>query len=458
MKKSYSGAISILVLVFGITISIAIGGLVMVAATIFTATTRTEVYEKALTIAQSGAEYYRWHLAHNPVDFKDGTTHSGPYVHSISDPYGGTEGSFSLMLTPPASGSSIVTIQSTGWVNSHPEIKRTVKARYGIPSLAKFSFLHNANVWFGEGLSVHGKVMSNGGIRMDGINDSTIQSAKLTYTCGSETGCSPSTSKSGVWGGGGPRALWQYPIPAVDFNSLQIDFSTLKTQAQSNGVYLPASGSYGYHLVFNINGTVTITKVTGATNQKGWSVENGCENLYQQISAETAVGTYSLATKPVILAEDHLWVNGTVNGRATVVAARFPLTSNYMNIWINNNLVYLAKDGHSQLGVFAQNNVYIRYNIPTNLEIDAALLASSGRMIRHNYQYGGCSSYSSAVRNSLTIYGSLISNQKSYWNYGTGPTSGFVDRDITYDPNLYFDPPPYFPSQGEYEFISWEEQ
>jgi hypothetical protein len=452
------GSISILVMVFGVVISAAIGGLVLVAATQYTASTRTEIFERALTIAQSGAEYYRWHLAHSPNDFRDGTSGNGPYVHTINDPYGNTQGTFSLTITPPASGSSIVTIYSKGWLNSHPEITRTVKTRYGIPSLAKFSFLHNANVWFGSGLTVHGKVMSNGGIRMDGINDSTIQSSQQTYTCGNETGCSPSTTKNGVWGAGGPSSLWSFPQPATDFNSLSVDFNSLKTQAQTNGVYLGASGYYGYHLVFNSNGTVTITKVKTATNQKGWSVENNCENLYQLISQETSVGTYTLSQKPIIFAEDNLWLDGIVNGKATIIAAKFPLNINFMNIWIDNNLTYLAKDGHSQLGVFAQNNIYMSYNIPTNLEIDAALLASAGRIIRHDYNYSGCSTYANAVRNKLTIYGSIISNQKSYWNYGTNPDSGFVTRDITYDTNLYFQPPPYFPSQGEYEFISWEEQ
>jgi hypothetical protein len=457
-NKWCEGSISILVMVFGLMISVAVGGLVIIAATQFTASTRTEIYEKSLTMAQAGAEYYRWHLAHDPVDFKDGTNHVGPYIHQLNDPYGNTDGSFSLMITPPASGSSIVTIESSGWITSHPEIKRTVKARYGIPSLAKYSFLHNANVWFGSGLTIHGKIMSNGGIRMDGINDSLVQSARNTYTCGTETGCSPSASKNGVWGAGGPQNLWQFPVPVTDFNSLQIDFNTMRTAAQANGVYKGNSNALGYHLVFNANGTVTITKVTNATNQRGWSVENNCENLNQQISSETAVGTYSLATKPIIFVEDNIWVNGVVNGRATVVAARFPLNINFMNIWINDNLTYLAKDAQSQLGLFAQNNIYMRLNIPSNLEIDAALLASSGRIIRHDYDYSGCSSYGNAVRNKLTVYGSIISNQKSYWNFGTNPDSGFITRDITYDPNLYFAPPPYFPAQGAYEFISWEEE
>lgn len=455
MKK---GSISILVLVFGAVITIAVGGLVEIVATQFTASTRTEYFERALSIAESGVDYYRWHLAHDPLDYKDGTGHAGPYVHTLNDPYGNTDGTLSLTISPPASGSSVVTITSVGWLNEHPEIKRTVKARYGIPSLAKYSFLHNANVWFGSGLTVYGQVMSNGGIRMDGVNTSTIASSQQTYTCGTETGCSPNQTKNGVWGAGGPSNLWQFPVPATDFNALQVDFNSLKTQAQTSGVYLGQSGYYGYHLVFNSDGTVTVTKVKTATNQPGWSVENGCQNLYQQIGTEIAVGTYSLAQKPIIFAEDNLWVNGVVNGQATVVAARFPLTMNYMNIWINDNLTYLAKDGHSQLGLFAQNDIYMRYGVPTNLEIDGALLASTGHIIRHDYNYSGCNVLPNAVRNSLTMYGSIISNEKSYWNFGTNPDSGFITRSITYDPNLYFQPPPYFPSQGSYQLISWEEQ
>ncbi len=459
MVRKISGSISILVLVFGLVFAAAIGGLVLVTATQYTASTRTEVFEKTLTLAQAGAEYYRWHLAHDPQDFKDGTGHPGPYVHAISDPYGQTEGVFSLTITPPASGSTIVTIESQGYLTSHPEIKRTVKARYGIPSLAQFSFLNNANVWFGSGITVHGKVMSNGGIRMDGVNDSTVQSAKQTYTCGSETGCSPSQTKNGVWGAGGPQNLWQFPVPQVDFNALVIDFSNMKTAAQNSGTYVgPSGGSYGYHLLFTVDGNYTIKKINSATNLRGWSVENGCENLYQQITSETTLGTYSVATKPIIFLEDHIFVEGVVNGQVTVVAARFPIDLNNMNIWIPNNLTYIAKDGHSTLGLFAQNNIYYGLNVPTNFEINGALLAQKGRIIRHNYRFTGCSNYANAVRNKLTIYGDVISNQKSYWNFGTGPTSGFITRDVTYDPNSYFQPPPYFPAQGAYEFISWEEK
>ncbi len=452
------GSISILVLLIGVVTAITIGGLAVTAGTVYTSSVRSDAYERALSLAQAGAEYYRWHLAHAPTDFKDGTTSPGPYTHTITDPYGNTDGSFRLTIDPPASGSSIVTITSEGWLAYSPGTIRKVVTRYGKPSFAKYAFLHNANVWFGSGITVHGKVLSNGGIRMDGTNDSTFQSAKATYTCGSETGCSPSQTKNGVWGAGGPQNLWQFPVTAVDFNSVAVDFSAMKTAAQSNGTYLGPSGSYGYHVLFASNGSYTVKKVTSAINRKGVSVELGCENLYQEISAETTIGTYTIATKPLIFAEDTLWVEGTIKGRVSVIGAKFPLDVNNINIWIPNTISYVDKDGTNSLGIVAQNNIYYALNIPTNFEINAALLAQKGRIMRHNYKSGSCSSYAAAVRTKLTIYGSVISNQKSYWNWGTSPTSGFVTREVTYDTNLYFSPPPYFPSQGEYEFISWEER
>jgi hypothetical protein len=412
------GSISIVVLILGVVIALAIGGMVMASLTQYTASIRTEVFERALSVAEAGIEYYRWHLAHDPYDFKDGTTTPDPYVHAMSDPYGGTEGTFSLEITPPASGSSIISMTSQGWLNSNPEIKRTVKVKYGKPSLAKYSFLSNANSWYGQKITVYGKIYSNGGIRMDGTHDSTVQSAKATYTCGTETGCDVPTTKPGVWGDGGPQGLWQYPVPAIDFNSIVLDFSTMKTNAQQTGTYLGPSGAYGYHLIFNLDGSYTIKLVQSATNKKGWSVENGCENLYQNISQESTIGTYTIAAKPLIFAEDNVWVEGVVRGKATVVAARFPLDVNKMNIWINDNITYTTKDGTDDLGLIAQNDIYFGLSIPQIFEINAALLAQKGKVIRHNYKYQGCSSSPEAVRQQLIIYGSIISNQKSYWSYG----------------------------------------
>ena len=52
-----NGSISILVLVFGLVFAVGVGGLVIVAATQYTSSRRTEAFENALTVAQAGAEY-----------------------------------------------------------------------------------------------------------------------------------------------------------------------------------------------------------------------------------------------------------------------------------------------------------------------------------------------------------------------------------------------------------------
>lgn len=454
------GSISILVLTFGVVISITIATLVLFTATQQQSVVRSEYYQQALGIAEAGVYYYRWHLAHEPTDFTDGTGQSGPYLHEYNDPESGVDGSFELEIIAPEPGSQIVTIISTGWINSQPNIRRTVTARFGPEPLTKYSFLHNANVWFGQGITVYGEIFSNGGIRFDGINESTVRSSRATYTCGTETGCSPSRTRPGVWGSGGPSELWEYPVPVFDFDSVITDFSKMKAAAQASGHYRGPSGAYGYHLRFYADGTFRVYRVTSAQNRRGSSAENGCENLYQHISGETLLGTYQVANNNIIYLEDTVWVEGTVRGDTTVVAARLPAGTYSTNAWIPNSIQYTTTDGSDNLGVIAQNNIYFGLNVPDNFVIQAALMAQSGRIMRHNYNVSGCSTYSTAVRDSMSIWGSVISNQKSYWNFMSGSTlrSGFEVRDITYNQQAADTPPPYFPTTEQLRILSWDEE
>lgn len=458
-KVSQVGSLSVYVLLIGTVFSLLVGGLVIFGAVEFTGVRRTESRYNALSIAEAGVHYYRWHLAHDPTDYQDGTGEVGPYVHDYSDSVSGVSGKFSLEIVPPDEGSEIITIQSTGWTDQFPTIKRQVTARYGPEPLTKFSFLHNANVWFGSGLTVFGEVLSNGGVRMDGVNESVVKSVKDTYTCGSETGCSPPQSRPGVWGGGGPSALWEFPVPFFDFDSVVTDFNIMKQSAQDTGVYLPTSSNWGYHVVFNADGTVSIYEVTVAANLRGWSVENHCENLYQRIDAQTLLGTYNLDDIKIIYAEDTVWVDGTVRGQTTVVAARLPVGTYTTNLWINGNVEYTTLDGSDNVGLIAENNIIYVLNLPDDFIINAAMMAQDGRILRHHYRYSGCSNYSNARRDKLTIFGSVISNQKSYWNYSSysGLQSGFYTRDITFNQKSADIPPPYFPATANLGILSWDE-
>ncbi len=457
-RRYHAGGVSILVLIVGLMGGLVMGAMITLVGSDYMSSTRATTYEQALSLAEAGVNYYRWHLSHDPQDYQDGTGQPGPYVHDFKDPQGDVVGTFELSITPPDPGSTVVTIESVGRTIDNPEISRKVKVKYGIPSIARYSFLHNADVWFGQGLTVHGRVLSNGGIRQDGINNSIIQSAKETYTCNYDTGCNPPQTKNGVWGNGGDQELWDFPAPPMDFDGFSVDFAEMRAAAQASGSYYGSSGNPGYHFVFKSTGQVDVYRVTRTRYYYGYN-DGSCSRLYQRIRNENLVNTFDLSTTKVFFVEDTVWVEGTVRGEATVVAARFPILSYQEDMWIKDSVTYTAKDGSDSLGLIAQGNIYFAKDVPNDFEIDAALLAQQGRILRHYYGYW-CGNYSNAVRNHLEIYGSVISNQKSYWNWGTGSSlsSGFSTRDVVYDGSMYLEPPPYFPTSGDYEIISWEEE
>lgn len=425
----------------------------------------------ALQIAESGVSYYQWHLAHFPTDYKDGTGGScsstcGPYVHNYVDAdTGATIGQYSLVITPPTNGSTIVTIASTGWTTANPNVKRTVTARYGIPSLALYSFLSNDIIWIGSTETVQGQMQSNNGIRFDGGANAPIMSAKSTYTCPSGQGSPCPTTKNGVWGTSPNSSFWQFPVPTVDFSALTANLSTMKSTAQgqscsvSQCYYLPPSGASGYSLVFNAAGTVSVYRVTSLVNEPtGYDVDGYAHNENIDYSARTLLYTVPVPANGVIYAEDNIWVEGNVHGRVMVAAAVLPYSSSTApTIYIPNNILYTdtsgapQKDGTNVLGLLSQNDVVVTYGAPTNLEIDAAMIAQNGSA---QFFY-----YSGVVKNSITVYGSIMTYGQWTWSWVNGSgsiTSGYTTTNSTYDSNLLYAPPPAFPlSASGYQQLSW---
>lgn len=460
------GSITPALLIITTAFVIIIYGLLFVLTLQLDFSHRQTASEKALNIAEAGINYYRWHLAHDPDDFQDGTGLPGPYIHDYHDPQGNVVGQYSLEIDPPEDGSSIVTIRSTGWTNEYPRIKRIIRARYGKLSFSQYSFLSNASAWYGRGSVVNGRVHSNNGIRMDGINTSVVSSAQEQYMCGTETGCSPPTRRPGVWGEGGDQGLWQFPVPQVDFDTISFDLANMKDFSQSDGLYLEPSRNQGYQLIFSEDGTVTVYEVISTGSVRGYSVpgqglgaagQGGCRNLYQVVENRVLNGVYSLSENRIIFVEDNAWVEGTVRGRVTIAVAKFPITSSNANIWITNNITYSSYDGRNILGLIAQNDIYFARDLPEYFNVDAVMMAQKGKIIRHGY-LDWCGGGDHSVRQKLTVNGSIMSYFKSYWNFGTGPESGFIEREINYDDQALYNPPPYFPTTGGYEFISWTEE
>lgn len=463
-RKPQAGAI----LVYNIVV-IFIFALVMIGvlsfATIQLRVIRSSVNrEQAFHIAEAGANYYQWHLAHYPTDYWDGnaSTTLGPYIHDYIDKDTNQKiGEYSLQIIPPAVGSTIVTIKSTGYTLDNPAQKRTVTVRYGIPSLAKYAFLTNNDVWIGDTESVSGEMHANGGIRFDGTGNAPIKSSKSNippgpgYKCYPYHGCrSPFEWKPGIWGAAASstRAFWQMSVPNVDFASITADFQTLENLATEQAD-LPPSAKQGYSLVFKSNGTVDVYKVnTLRTHQTGYDVNGVAHSEDLDYSSRSFQYTMPIPQNGVIFVKDHVWVEGVINGRVVVAATKYSTNpATQARILIPNNITYLAKDGNHSLGLIAEKDVLVTYYAPANLEINAALIAQKGSAQRYYF--------SGNLKTKITIYGSIASFGVWTWSWVNDSgqcTSGYCTTQTTYDANLLYAPPPSFPLSDEgYQQINW---
>ena len=233
------------------------------------------------------------------------------------------------------------------------------------------------------------------------------------------------------------------------------NLATLKSSAQSGGLYLPPSNVNGYSLVFNSNATVSVYKVTSLlSNPTGYDVYMNPHNEDIDYNARSLQYTVAIPSNGIIYVEDDTWVEGTVNGRVMVVTAKLPYVANTApTIYIPNNIVYQSKDGSNVLGLLSQQDIIVTHNAPANLEIDAALIAQNGSAQFFYYPDG------SGIKNTISIFGSIMTFGQWTWNWVDGSNnniSGYATTSDTYDNNLLFYPPPGFPlSSAGYKQMSW---
>lgn len=483
-RKTKSGVIIVNVLVFAtIAVTVTIG-LVNWGAVVLKTTRTLDAREQAFQIAEAGIEYYRWHLAHNSTDYQDGTGVAGPYVHAVTNVNGDTVGHYSLVITPPLTGSTIVKIRSTGTIVSDPSISRTIQAALAIPSLAKFAVVSNDTVRFGEGTEVYGPIHSNNGVRFDGLAHNIVTSSVTSYNDPDSDDCNGGNS-FGVHtclnpdDPSPPSAVpnrpdvfmvgRQFPVQSFDFSGLTVDLSQLKASATASGKYIAASGAQGYRIVLKSNDTFDLYKITAqqpapnncsnSNNQTGWGTWSVKTQVHPVTGVTNSPQNFPFPANGIIFVEDHVWVDGTINGaRLTIAAGRFPDNiATRKDIITNSDLIYTNYDGTDVVALIAQGNVTTGLFSDDNLRIDAALVAQNGRAGRFYYS-SSCKSGSVNyyIRNSLTLYGMIATKQRYGYAYTNG--TGYDTRDIIYDSNLLYGPPPSFPlTSSQYSTISWDE-
>jgi len=149
-------------------------------------------------------------------------------------------------------------------------------------------------------------------------------------------------------------------------------------------------------------------------------------------------------------------VSGIVNGNVTVGATN--------NIFITNNVLYnndprTNPSSTDMLGLVAQNYVYVASSAPTNLEVDAYIVALNESFEVYNYD--------SALKGTLSLYGGVTQTVRGAvgtFNATTGDrVSGYV-KNYQYDPRLEMTAPVCFPPARDannrivYLKVLWAEQ
>ena len=180
------------------------------------------------------------------------------------------------------------------------------------------------------------------------------------------------------------------------------------------------------------------------TNWNTWSV-NG----------RTLVGNYAIPANGLIFVEDNTWVEGAIDSaRVTIAVGRFPDNpSNRPQLTINNDLTYTNLDGTDVIALISQGNLNVGMVSDTNLTIDAALVSQNGRVGRYYYE-SDCSPYN--VRSVLNLYGMIATSIR--YGFAYTDNTGYLTRNINYDANLLYGPPPSFPlTSDQYSILSWEE-
>ncbi|MFH1854586.1 MAG: hypothetical protein ABH815_04665 [Candidatus Omnitrophota bacterium] len=286
-------------------------------------------------------------------------------------------------------------------------------------------------VWFVTGDLLGGPLQTNGHFHISGdpvFRDPNLnkpvksQDDFITYMNGGWPRNSTATSNAPYDNPTFEEGL-QLGADDAPFPSKALD---LRTAAVHDGLMLTGPTS----IVLQNDGTMTVTNP-----HRGWS----SNNMALPINGALFVNGGDVT------------ISGTLNGRLSVGTNR--------NVVIADNVTYntdprIDPESADTLGLIAEKDVIISQSAPYDVEIDASIMALGNSFTVENWWEG-------SPKGTITVFGGLIQDERGpvgTFNPATNSRISGYSKDYQYDPRLITNPPPFYPTTGDYVVVTWREQ
>ena len=324
-----------------------------------------------------------------------------------------------------APGESKWIITSIGTVGG---VSRTVQMEVIPDTYARYLYFTNSEyfrwmwwnipVWFITGDFLNGPLQTNGHLNISGdpVFGGAVKTADdyINYMHGGPPADNPDFQQ-GIELGANPVPM---PSKALD----------LRTAAVAGGLHLTGATT----IVLKDDGTMDATN-----SHEGWTNQNMALP----------------ANKALFVTGGDLTVSGTLNGSLTMGTNR--------DIVIADNTVYhddprVNPASHDSLGLIAERDVLVSKDAPHDVEVNASVMALGDSFQVEDWWAG-------PAKGTLSVYGGIIQKNRGpvgTFNPATNTKVSGYSKDYQHDSRLKDDPPPYYPTTGDYVQAtdSWEEQ